>query len=273
MRESDCVALLQWALPRLELRWEGFRRVKGQVCKRIGRRIGELGLDGASAYRRLLEEKPEEWRVLDAFCRVSISRFWRDREVFERLGSILEERARRAGPAPRVWSCGCASGEEPYSVALLFELRVRPRVEGARLKIVATDADPVLLERARRARYPPGTLRELPPDLRERGFETAGEEQSLRPEMRESVELRCEDVRERMPEGPFAVILCRNVVFTYFEPPLQRKLLAQMLERLEEGGALIVGAHERLPDGLLERESPGHPIYRRAPLPSAPAAR
>src|SRR5918999_3370615 len=112
LTDVDCVSLLQWALPRLGLRWEGFRRPRRQVCRRIQTRIRELGLDGVAAYRTYLEAGPDEWPVLERLCRVTISRFYRDRGVWDVLRAELEPR--------RIWSAGCASGEEAYTAALVW---------------------------------------------------------------------------------------------------------------------------------------------------------
>src|SRR5262245_46489236 len=124
MKDADCVALLQWALPRLALRWEGFRNVRGQVCKRIARRTAELGLGPIAASRPYLEAHPEEWSFVEGLCRVTISRFFRDRGVFDRLRlEILPELAvARSEGAVRAWSAGCASGEEPYTLAIVWQL-------------------------------------------------------------------------------------------------------------------------------------------------------
>ena len=118
MRDAECVAFLQWALPRLRLRWAGFRKVRRQVCRRIQRRMRELDLGDFAAYRTLLETHAEEWGTLDGMCRITISRFCRDKAVFEVLAStVLPELARRALSRDRamvtVWSAGCGSGEEP----------------------------------------------------------------------------------------------------------------------------------------------------------------
>jgi chemotaxis protein methyltransferase CheR len=84
MTDAECVAFLQWALPQLRLRWHGFRRVRRQVCRRVSRRIAELGLKEADAYRAYLEGNLHEWNVLAGLCRITISRFWRDRELLSR---------------------------------------------------------------------------------------------------------------------------------------------------------------------------------------------
>jgi chemotaxis protein methyltransferase CheR len=237
LTDDECVALLQWALPRLELRWQGFRKVRRQVCRRISRRIAELGLGDAGAYRAYLESAGEEWDVLAGLCRVTISRFWRDRAVFEALrDEVLPE----LGPKVRAWSAGCASGEEPYSLVLAA---AEARVE---IHVVATDVDPVLLERAERACYPESSLRDLPPDLRARAFERG----SLREEYRKPVEFRRHDVRDGAPDGPFDLVLCRNLVFTYLAEESQRDVGGHLVRALRPGGALVLGSHEALPDGL-----------------------
>jgi chemotaxis protein methyltransferase CheR len=89
MADAECVAFLQEALPRLGLRWRGFRKVHGQVCKRLRRRMKALGIEGFAAYRQRLDTDPQEWTALDALCHITISRFFRDKSIFE----VLERRA------------------------------------------------------------------------------------------------------------------------------------------------------------------------------------
>jgi hypothetical protein len=128
LTDRQCVEFLQWALPQLGLRWPGFRKVRGQVHKRIVRRLRELELTHIAEYRRYLADHPAEWTVLDACLRISISRFYRDRDVFDHLrDSVLPDLARAAQQRGEnrliVWSAGCASGEEPYTVADLDQPR------------------------------------------------------------------------------------------------------------------------------------------------------
>jgi chemotaxis protein methyltransferase CheR len=265
--DRECVELLQWAAPRLRLRWDGFRRVRGQVCKRLGRRLKALGLADAAAYRARLEADPAEWAVLDALCRVTISRFYRDRHVFDALRETLLPALLEAarGGAFRVWSAGCASGEEPYTVGVLFRLGLQPRFPQVRLELIATDADEALLERARRGCYPRGALRELPPEWAARAFPDSGPEPCLAPAFREGLTFLRQDLRAGMPDGPFHLVLCRNVAFTYFAPPLQREVLSRLVERLVPGGLLVIGGHESLPEweSVLERASGALPVFRR----------
>lgn len=254
VRDETFAGFLQWALPRLGLRWAGFRRVRRQVEKRIGRRIRALGLPGVAAYRARLEADPAspEWQVLRAFCAVTISRFHRDRAVWEALrDEVLPAVAAQAiaqGDAELgCWSLGCASGEEPYTLAIVWALAVAPRFPELRLRIVATDAGAQVLARARTAEYEAATLRELPPSWREQAFEPSGTLLRLRDPFRSAVELRCEDVREALPPERFRLILCRNLVFTYFDELQRNETLDRILTRLEPGGFLVAGRRETPP--------------------------
>jgi chemotaxis protein methyltransferase CheR len=239
MTDAECVDFLQWALPRVGLRWQGFRKVRRQVCRRVSRRIAELGLGDTGAYRLYLERNPQEWDALAGLCRITISRFWRDRTVFEALRDLVLP---ELGPAVSAWSAGCASGEEPYSLVLAAAQA------GVKIHVVATDVDPVLLERARRACYRESSLRDLPANLRARGFDDG----CLRPDYRESVDFVRHDVRDGAPGGPFDLVLCRNLVFTYYDDELQREIGRHLARSLRAGGALVVGAHEAVPDAVEE---------------------
>ena len=92
MKDEACISFLQWALPRLHMHWPGFRKVRRQVCKRLGRRLEELHLSNLGDYRLYLEDNPPEWHILDTICRITISRFYRDWGVFDTLQSqVLPE--------------------------------------------------------------------------------------------------------------------------------------------------------------------------------------
>jgi chemotaxis protein methyltransferase CheR len=253
-RGGACVEFLQAALPRLGLRWPGYRKVRGLVCKRLNRRLRELGVPDLAAYRARLEADPGEWRVLDALCLIPISRFYRDRGVFERLeNGVLPALAGAAAARGRnelaCWSACCASGEEPYTLAILWRLRLQPRYPGLRFRVIATDIDARLLERARTGCYRASSLKALPPALLGEAFTRRGLEHCVRDGFR-AVEFLQQDIRDAVPEGEFDLLLCRNAVLTYFAPALQLEVMGRVVARLRPGGALVIGAHEALPEGL-----------------------
>lgn len=251
-REGTCVGFLQEALPRLNLRWEGFRKVRRQVCRRIARRLAELGLADFAAYRQYLESHPEEWQRLESCCRVTISRFYRDPQVFRLLTEeVLPELAERAGERGEgrlfCWSAGCASGEEPYTLSLLWEHGLARRYPGMKFDVFATDVDPQLLARAGKACYQAGSLRDLPPRLKQECFCREKGNFCLKERYRQPVRFAVQDIRHAVPDQCFDLICCRNLAFTYFSEELQRVTLERLLARLLPGGALVVGKHEHLP--------------------------
>lgn len=211
----------------------------------------ELQLPDFAAYRTRLEADPSEWGALDECCHVTISRFFRDRGVFDALrGRVLPAiavRARREGREACIWSAGCASGEEPYTLKILWDLEVAGFCPGVSLSIVATDVDATMLARAREACFNATSLHELPAHLVERAFDRTGPCFCLKPQHREGISFLVQDLRREAPTRLFDVILCRYVAFTYFALPLQERILARLIDRLLPNGYLAIGTHERLP--------------------------
>jgi chemotaxis protein methyltransferase CheR len=256
MQDSDCIEFLQWALPRLKRRWPGFRKVRTQVCKRIDRRWKGLGLSGPRAYRDYLKQQATEWEVLDRLCPVTISSFYRDKAVFDFIGAMLlpqlaRESAERDTHDLRALSIGCASGEEPYTLMLAWHFCATPMFPEATLHVVATDMLQEMLERAHNACYPFSSLKHLPEAWRAQAFERTAGRYCLRSEYRQGIEFVQQDVRTALPDARFNLILCRNLVFTYFDESTQRQILERLLARLLSGGALVIGRHEVLPPGTV----------------------
>jgi len=255
MEERGAVEFLRWALPRCGYRYEGFRRVRRQVLRRLRKRCADLGLADLAAYRRHLEAEAAEWTRFDALLNVTISRFYRDRALWDLLRrEILPALARRG--TVRCWSAGCASGEEPYTLAIVGR--------GLPLRILATDRNPEMLRRARAGVYRASSLRDLPTADRELAFTPTERGFRLREAFREAVRFREADVRRDLPAGPFDLVFCRYLAFTYFAEEVQREVLRNLEARLVPDGLLALGRHERLPAGAaFERCAPGVPLFRR----------
>lgn len=267
MKDVACVEFLQWCLPALRFRWKGFKKVRSQVCKRIARRVTELGLSTLSSYKNYLDGHPEEWTVLDAMCRITISRFWRDRGVFDTLrAEVMPALAKNAQAAAekevRCWSAGCSSGEEPYTLQIIWKSFDNPSLP---LRVTATDADENLLERARSGVYKHSSLKDLPEELTRRVFNKSGDFFIIDKTIKTNVEFLLQDIRKETPLEQFHLILCRNLVFTYFNEALQLKTTEKILERLVPGGFLVIGIRESLPErtrGIVPyNKTPG--IYRK----------
>lgn len=259
MKDSECVDFLQWALPRLRRRWPGFRKVRGTTCKRVDRRLRTLNLPDTSAYRQFLEHNPPEWFALEALLPITISSFYRDTAVFDFLGRVVlkelaTQAAGRGADRLQAWSIGCASGEEPYSLMLLWRLGVPPSISPPDfgLHILATDVDPTVLARARSACYAAASLKQLPAAWRRQTFIRNADRYCLRPEYRSGIDLAQQDVCASLPQETFDLILCRNLIFTYFDESLQLQTLNRLLTRLHPGGALVIGRREVLPPAVVD---------------------
>ena len=272
MKDPDCISFLQQILPQLHLRWSGFRRVRRQVCRRLRNRFLKLGLEDFASYSHYLLDHPDEWSVVDACCRITISRFYRDAPVFEQLSQTLPklmQLAQERGDSNiHCWCAGCASGEEVYTLKLIEHFRLSNLKLFLPLHILGTDVDEYLLSRARRGCYPQGTLKELPQPWIAQAFDVDGQ-YCLKSAFREGIEFEQSDIRKQMPDGLFHLILCRNLAFTYFDPILQQEILQGILHRLVPEGILVIGQKESLPlDGtsqLIKLSSLG--IYQKRTEP------
>jgi len=267
---AQSVEFLQWVLPCLGLRWLGFRRVRRQVIKRIARRIETLQLPDFDAYRRYLKSHQQEWPLLDGFCRITISRFYRDRPIFdilaqEGLPELVGLCRSRSERRLLCWSAGCGAGEEAYTLVLIWVLHLALQAPDIFLSVVATDADAAQISRAQNGCYARSTLKELPPSWRDIAFSEAAGRYCIKPEYRQTVKWGVQDLRNAIPEGRFDLILCRNLAFTYFSTDLQRQTLHRLATAMLPGGLLVLGAHEVLPESSWKWTlwRPGLPIYRK----------
>jgi chemotaxis methyl-accepting protein methylase len=253
----DFEEFLERVLPPLGLAPRPHRR-RG-VRRRLIRRMEALGLRDWADYAERVVSDPAERGGLPALLGVTISRFWRNRGLWEWLAGVLPTLCREG---VRAWSCGCASGEEPYSLAMLWREHCPHR-----LGCLATDIDPVVLARAEAGLYPPGSLRELPAPLKAKYFSPERGGLRIGPEARRLVTFRRHDVlREPLP-GRFDLIMCRNMAFTYFGPEARIEAARRLAAALTPGGLLVIGRKESLPEeaapNFTEAGYPG--VFERLP--------
>lgn len=261
INQNSYVEFLQWALPHLNMKWSGFRKVHQQVDKRLRRRLEQLDIDTLDDYRHYLNDYPDEWKILDQLCRISISRFYRDIAVLqtiesETLPALAEAEIHNPAHGIRIWCAGCASGEEPYTLKLLWEFAIAADFPEIELKIIATDIDPALLDRAEVACYSFSSVKRLPSAWLQQGFDVENNEYCLKKKFRNNVIFRHHDIREAFDEERFHLVFCRNLVFTYFDDKLQQVILKKIWTCLHDNGYLVIGVHEKLPVNALFQQHP-----------------
>lgn len=196
-----------------------------------------LGDVPAGMVRRIVARDPEALAVLIEHAVVAETSFWRHPEQLEALGHVA---ANIAGPL-KIWSAGCATGEEPYSVAIALLQAGRA---GKGDTILATDVSAHALDTARAGTYGARALRRTPAEVVARWFE-GGEERRLRSEVRDLVTFaRHNLVTDQPPQGgPFDVVLCRNVLI-YFDPNAAVSVMYRVANVLRPGGFLVLGPVE-----------------------------
>jgi chemotaxis methyl-accepting protein methylase len=255
----------------LGLKWRPFKR-RG-IRRKVEQRIAEVGLFNFEKYLLRVKESKEEQNCLSRILIVTISRFFRDREVFHIIEtSIIPSLIhKRKGEGLRFWSIGCASGEEPYSLLLLWKSSFQKIWPQIHLSIIATDIDENMLERAKAGRYRKSSLREVPEEIIKEFFKIDGDFFVLDKTIRDAVEFRRHDILREEPYDGMDMILCRNLAFTYFSKESQKEVLRKIGSILSEDGYLIIGKEESLPLLYPTEFTPlfqSEKIYRKLRFPS-----
>ena len=271
----DFESFVKEAASLLDLQWRRFKR--GGVKRKIERRIAELGLSTFEDYLLKVGKDPEEKSHLSQILTVTITRFFRDKKVFDILGnSILPTMIEHKGAGDfKVWSIGCANGEEPYSLSMLWEERIKNKFPQTRLTLLATDINESLLKRAGEGRYKKSSLKEVPERILQRFFRIENGFYILDRSIRESVEFKKHDIIHEEPFSGMDIILCRNLAFTYFSKECQMSVLRKIAASLRENGYFVIGKDEFLPlayPTLFVPILPAEKIYQKfSPKPLPPS--
>lgn len=227
--------------------WEGYRNVRNGVKKRVRRRMNRLGCSDMDQYLEIIRQNHEERKACESCLTVTISRFFRDRRLWEYLRNVvLPDIAERSPERVNIWSAGCANGEEAYSLALLWDMLGTD----TRLHITATDLNTDNLERARLGVYKLSSLKELSGSIRIRYFSPMHEEGGYRiqPELTKSIRWLRHNMFDTPLEDVFHVIFLRNNLLTYYHGAELETALARITETLAPRGYLVIGSHERIPE-------------------------
>ncbi len=243
----DFEQFIKVAAPLLDLQWRRFQR--GGVKRKVERRIAELSLSTFEDYLLRIKNDLDEKSCLSQILTVTITRFFRDKKVFDILeNSVIPSIVEHKGAGDfNIWSIGCANGEEPYSLCILWKERFEKEFPQIRLAALATDINRNLLERAKEGRYKKSSLKEVPDEILQRFFKIENGLYILDQSIRESVEFRKHDIILEEPFCGMDIVLCRNLAFTYFSKQCQMSVSKKIAASLTAGGHLIIGKDESLP--------------------------
>jgi|GEM_PF-2199734 two-component system CheB/CheR fusion protein len=212
--------------------------------RRIQQRLIHVGCPGLEAYREHTERHPEEALALQRHLLIGVTSFFRNGRAFDRLRDEWEAGWKDRAPGPvRVWAPACSTGEEAYSLAILFREfldRVSPSTD---LKIFATDLSSEAVESARRGCYPDSVVERLGPDRLNAWFEREARGWRVRKQLRDHITFAVHNVLADPPFAQLDVVSCRNL-FIYLNPEAQGRAAASLAFALKPGGLLLMGTSE-----------------------------
>src|SRR5215467_7557246 len=250
----------------------GYKR--SSLARRIRKRMHEAGSADYVDYRDKLESSAEEFGVLFNTILINVTGFFRDTETWTFLQrEVMPELLADIGSEReiRVWSAGCASGEEAYSLAMAFSEALGVEESAKRVKIYGTDVDEDALRDARAGVYPGKTLESIPSSLKEKYFEQNGAQFSFRPDLRRRVIFGRHDITRDAPISRLDLLVCRNTLM-YFNVETQSQVIDRFHFASREEGYLFLGKAEMLlSDGeRFEVVSMRQRIFRRRPGAAVP---
>ena len=221
---------------------------KATLMRRIRRRMSALGVDTFGDYRLYLENEPEEFVRLFNTVLINVTTFFRDTDPWEFLRDVIVpqvlENKGRFDPI-RVWSAGCATGEEAFTLAMMLAEALGMEAYRGRVKIYATDVDEEALSLARAATFPSKDVEDIPAAMLEKYFEPVNGKFAVKKELRRSIIFGKHNLLQDAPISRVDILVCRNTLM-YFNSPAQARILARLHFALADGGFLMLGRAETL---------------------------
>ena len=267
--EPDFEALLRHIQERRGVDFRNYK--KTSLRRRIARRMEAVGAESFAAYHAFLEAHPQEFVGLLNTVLINVTSFFRDAEAWEALRGeaiprlLARDRTRGDGHL-RVWSVGCATGEEPYSLAMLLAEALGIQEFGRRVKIYATDLDEEALRIAQHATYAPRDVESVPPALLEKYFERTNNQYIVQRELRRCVIYGRHNVVHDAPISRIDLLVCRNLLI-YLETETQSQVLPRLHYALVDDGLMFLGKAETqlARSRLFQPVDLKHRIFRKVP--------
>jgi len=241
---------------------------QGTLQRRVERRMAMAALDadGMEQYLKILNNDPAELESLSKDLLINVTSFFRDPKTFETMQqNVIPDliRARKQDRALRIWVAGCSTGEETYSLAMIFSEKLEEEHSTIKLQVFASDIDPDAVATARGGLYPDSIADDVSPARLKRFFTREAHGYCVSPELRASVVFTVQDVLADPPFSRLDLVSCRNLLI-YLRPEAQAQVIAMFHFALREGGVLLLGSAETVGGATARFEviSKQHKIYR-----------
>ncbi len=259
--------LLEYLKRKHRFDFTGYKR--SSLERRIQHRMGQLGIESYSEYLSYLETTEEEFAHLFSTIEINYTYFFRDRDAWDYLCQEIIPRIQATKPPEqpiRVWSAGCASGEETYTLAMVLAETLGIEQFNQRVHIFATDIDDDALQKARQGSYLNREVSRIPPHLLNQYFEQINDRYQFRKDLRAAISFHRHNLIQHAPMSKIDLLVCRNTLI-YFDVEAQTKTLVRFHFSLEDRGFLFLGKAEIVPSELelFRMMNANHHVYTKLP--------
>ncbi|MFD3157535.1 CheR family methyltransferase [Haloimpatiens sp. FM7330] len=235
----DLVQFEKWVFREFNINLSAYK--SNQLHRRILSLMSRVGVDKVDDYVTLLKkDKAQREKFLD-FITINVTEFFRNPEIFEELSKKIKQELLSSSRPLKIWSAACSIGAEPYSIAMILD-QCSPRVNH---KIIATDIDSNILQRAKKGEYVQTEIKNVKKNLLDKYFIKSNDKYVIKDKIKNMVSFKKHDLILQNYDKNFDLIVCRNVVI-YFKPDIKDAIYKKFSESLKKGGLLFVGATESI---------------------------
>ncbi|MGV8982742.1 CheR family methyltransferase [Clostridium sp.] len=234
----DLIYFQQWVLKEYKIDLAAYK--SNQLHRRILSLMSRVGVNSVEEYIKLLKSDPLQKQKFLDFITINVTEFFRNPEIFQELSTKIKSELNYTSGL-KIWSAACSVGAEPYSLAMIVD----DLYSRANHKIVATDIDSTILQKAKNGEYVYSEIKNVPKQFLDKYFTVKDDKYSINSGIKKIVEFKKHDLILDNYESNFDLIVCRNVVI-YFNGDVKDKIYKKFSESLKKGGLLFVGATESI---------------------------
>lgn len=234
----------------LELSWQGYRKVRKGIKRRLSKHIKMNSFQTVGKYLTSMQQNTNLRGQCRLFLTVPISRFFRHQQVWIDLESEILPALIQAKPhCIKVWSAGCAGGEEVYSFNIIWNRLKKRYIDLPDLKLTATDMNPLYIQRAQSAVYTRSSLYEISKEEIPEYFIKVDENTfEMKSTFKKNIELILHNFEDPPPGNEYDIVFLRNSLLTYYQTARTEFVFSNIISALVTGGLIIIGSHENMPE-------------------------